>query len=163
MYMRIIVCSDTHRNYYALEKIIEKHISADMFIHLGDGRWEADTLLMKHPEIESRFFYVSGNCDMGCSGLDIFTSWTEEGHKIFAVHGHKYFVGYGLEPLKKTALENNCDIILYGHTHERYNHYENGIYIMNPGSASSPRDGKKPSYGIIDITKSGILMNIADV
>ena len=40
---------------------------------------------------------------------------------------------------------------------------ENGIYIMNPGSASSPRDGKKPSYGIIDITKSGILMNIADV
>lgn len=161
--MRIIVCSDTHRNYYALEKIAEKHMRADMFIHLGDGRYEADTLLMKYPELEKRFFYVRGNCDIGCSDSDVFTTWTEEGHKIFAVHGHRQCVGYSLETLKQTAILNNADIILYGHTHERYMHYENGIYIMNPGSASSPRDGKNPSYGIIDITKSGILMNIADV
>ncbi len=35
--MRIIVMSDTHGNFSAIEKIIEKNISADMFIHLGDG------------------------------------------------------------------------------------------------------------------------------
>lgn len=161
--MRIIVISDTHRNYHALESIVEKHMRADMFIHLGDGRYEADTLLMKYPELEKRFFYVCGNCDINCLDLDTFTTWTDEGHKIFAVHGHKYGVGWSLENLKKSALEINCDIILYGHTHVRYMKYEDGIYIMNPGSASSPRDGQKPSYGIIDITKSGILMNIADV
>lgn len=161
--MRIIVCSDTHRNYYALESIVTRHMNADMFIHLGDGRYEFNTLMHKYPELERRFFYVKGNCDMGCSEPDVFTSWTEESHKIFAVHGHNYYVNYGLETLKSTALSDNCDIILYGHTHQRFMKYEDGIYIMNPGSASSPRDGRKPSYGIIDITKSGILMNIADV
>lgn len=161
--MRIIVCSDTHRNYFALEKIVRKHMNADMFIHLGDGKYETDTLLMKYPELERRFFYVCGNCDIGCSESSVFTTWTDEGHKIFATHGHKYGVNYGLEHLKQAGLMNNADIILYGHTHQRYMKYENGIYIMNPGSASSPRDDKKASYGIIDITKSGILMNIADV
>lgn len=161
--MRIIVCSDTHGNYHALEKIVDRHFYADMFIHLGDGRQEADTLLMKYPELERRFFYVKGNCDMACTSPEILISWTEEGHKVLAVHGHVQHVGYGIEMLKKDALENNCDIILYGHTHERLMQYENGIYIMNPGSASCPRDGKKPSYGIVDITNSGILMNIADV
>lgn len=35
--MRIIVMSDTHRNYSSLEKIIRIHPNADMYIHLGDG------------------------------------------------------------------------------------------------------------------------------
>lgn len=160
--MRIIVCSDTHRNYYALQKIIDKHPNADMFIHLGDGRYESDKLLSINPQLQNRFFYVKGNCDLACMDSEMLTLWAEN-HKIIAVHGHNHGVKYSLEHLKKLALENNCDIILYGHTHIRHMKYEDGIYTMNPGSASAPRDSHKPSYGIIDITESGILMNIADV
>lgn len=72
-------------------------------------------------------------------------------------------VGYSLGHIKSTAVKNGCDIVLYGHTHARCNLYEDGLYIMNPGSASCPRDGNKPSYGIIDIVPAGISMNIADI
>ena len=33
--------------------------------------------------------------------------------------------------------------------------YEEGIHILNPGSAGQPRDGKPASYAYIDITKDG--------
>ena len=59
--------------------------------------------------------------------------------------------------------EHGCDILLFGHTHVRYNAYEDGIYILNPGSASAPHDGTKPSFGHIDISDAGIVMNIADI
>ena len=29
--------------------------------------------------------------------------------------------------------------------------WKNGIFLMNPGSTTSPRDGKTPSYGILTI------------
>jgi predicted phosphodiesterase len=45
----------------------------------------------------------------------------------------------------------------------RYNKFEDDLYIMNPGSAGNPHDGKKPSFGTINIVPSGILMNIADI
>lgn len=160
--MRIIVMSDTHRNYSALEKIIFRNINADMFIHLGDGEDGIDTLMEKFPQVMKRFFHVCGNCDYGSLSSDVLIYPVEE-HKIYAAHGHLLGVKYSLDTMRENALHNDCDIILYGHTHVRYMGYENGVYIMNPGSASAPRDGKKPSYGYIDITKAGIVTNIVDL
>lgn len=57
-----------------------------------------------------------------------------------AVHGHKYGVKRSLETLKAAARKKGADILLYGHTHERFCSYEDGLYIMNPGSTSCPRD-----------------------
>ena len=70
---------------------------------------------------------------------------------------------YSLDRLKKLAIENNADIIAFGHTHVRYTNYENGLYVINPGSASCPRDGKSPSYAFIDITDAGIATNIVSL
>ena len=68
-----------------------------------------------------------------------------------------------VEPLKKIAREKGANILLYGHTHARFNEYDNGLYTMNPGSVSCPRDGNRPSFGIIDIAKNGIVTNIVDL
>ena len=35
--MRLIVLSDSHRNYDALRRVFCRHMDADLFIHLGDG------------------------------------------------------------------------------------------------------------------------------
>ena len=73
-------------------------------------------------------------------------------------------VDYGIGTILKEAKAQGADIVLFGHTHERFSYYDSdsGIYLLNPGSLSEPRDGKGKSYGVIDIVKSGVVMNIAD-
>ncbi|MCD8187551.1 MAG: metallophosphoesterase [Ruminococcus sp.] len=160
--MRIIVMSDSHGNYAAVEKIVRRSIDADMFLHLGDGESDVDRVIARYPETASRFVHVRGNCDWNSLSPSVYTM-PLGGHKIYAVHGHLQGVKLTLEHLKKIAAANECDIILFGHTHNRYMHYENGVYIMNPGSTSSPHDGNKPSFGCIDITDAGVVTNITDI
>ena len=60
------------------------------------------------------------------------------------------------------ARENGCRVALYGHTHKGETHYDEGIYVMNPGSPSAPRDGRA-SYGVIDITEGGIFPFLMEI
>lgn len=157
--MRIIVISDTHENYKALESVLLRNQNADACIHLGDGEYEANQFLSCHPEWNGKFFYIKGNCDYGSVHPYFLTLDIVPGHRIFATHGHRYAVKYGHEALIQIAKENDCDIALYGHTHVRCATYEENLYILNPGSASRPRDGFAPSYAFLDITKAGVVTN----
>ena len=67
---------------------------------------------------------------------------------------------YGTEQLVQMAKENHCDIALFGHTHCSMCAYTDGVYVMNPGSASCPRDGRDPSYGYVDIVDGGVMTNV---
>lgn len=157
--MRIIVVSDTHGLYSRLHAVIMRNLKADAFIHLGDGEEECDLLMRNFPEIVPRFHYVKGNCDYGSQAPIFKTLDIAPGHRIFATHGHRYGVNFDLGTLITTAKENGCDIALYGHTHVQKSTYEDGVHILNPGSASCPRDGRPASYGFIDITPAGIVTN----
>lgn len=158
--MRIIVLSDTHQYLRNLETIVRQNLDADLFIHLGDGESEAELLLRTIPEIADRFHYIKGNCDYG-SGYPLFkTIDVMPGHRIFATHGHRYQVNFTLDYLTQTAREDGCDIALYGHTHVSQSTYENGVYVLNPGSASCPRDGNPPSYGVVDVSSAGVMTNV---
>ena len=160
--MRIVVLSDTHGNYFNLESIILRNTDADWIIHLGDGEHELDNFILSHQKLAPKIIHVAGNCDFDSLSNDVFVLPVLE-HKILATHGHLYGVSGSLDRLKNLALTNGCDIVLFGHTHVRYQSNENGLYIMNPGSASLPRDGKKPSFGNIDISPAGVVTNIVDV
>ena len=160
--MRIIVISDTHGNKNAIDSVFLRNSDADLFIHLGDGERDIDAFLLENPSYTSRVIHVAGNCDFNSLSND-FEIIPANGHKILASHGHIYAVKNSLEIIKNTAKRLNCDIVLYGHTHVRYNKFEDDLYIMNPGSAGNPHDGKNPSFGTINIVPSGILMNIADI
>ena len=55
------------------------------------------------------------------------------------------------------AREEKANILLFGHTHQAMTDYDDGLYIMNPGSCS----GYYATYGVIDITPKGdIVTNI---
>ena len=140
--MRIIVLSDTHQYYRNFETIVLRHPDADMFIHLGDGESEYQLLCRNMPEVADKFRYIKGNCDYGSEAPLTQTIDLMPGHRVFA------------------TLEEGCDIALYGHTHVSQCTYENGIYVMNPGSASCPRDGNPPSYGILDVSSAGVMTNV---
>lgn len=158
--MKIIVMSDSHRSFFSLEKIFTGYY-ADLYIHLGDGETELDRIAAQYPD--KQIVHVKGNCDLGSFSDSEAFLMPAENCKIYATHGHRYDVKYSLEPLKAKARSMGANIALYGHTHERFCAYEDGLYIMNPGSTSCPRDGGKPSFGIIDVSPSGIMTNIIDL
>lgn len=160
--MRVIVLSDTHGNYSVLEKILLRNTDADWFIHLGDGERELNRFVVSHPDLSQKIIHVAGNCDANSISPEYFVL-PVDGHTILATHGHLYGVHGSRERLKMLARANKCDIILFGHTHERFESHEEGFRIMNPGSASCPRDGRPPSFGHIDISPAGVVLNIADV
>lgn len=161
--MRLIVLSDSHRNYDALRRVFCRHMDADLFIHLGDGEEELDLLLTQFPDLSARTWHVKGNCDYDSMSLPVLTLGLEHSHRLIATHGHNYGVNSSLEHLKALARQNDADLALFGHTHVRCARYEDGLYLLNPGSVSCPRDGMPPSYGIVDVTEQGILTNIVPV
>jgi putative phosphoesterase len=157
--LRIIVCSDSHGRRAVLEDIVLTHQNADLFLHLGDGEREFQELAARYPEKKMRG--VAGNCDWGSTGHTI-DSFIAQGKKILLTHGHTFGVKAGLNDYLHTARNLIADIALYGHTHVAYKGYEDGLYVMNPGSVTSPKNGP-PSYGMIDITPAGIVLNIVPI
>lgn len=155
--MKILVVSDTHRNYNVLEAIIRGNPDADMLIHLGDGESEFNDVSRVFPQFP--MVYVGGNCDYGMHKPTHVVH--ADGHKIFCCHGHTLGVRAGAELLVCAAIQNGCDIALYGHTHIHRTEVIDGVYVMNPGSPDCPRGGNKPSFGVIELNDNGqIKMNI---
>ncbi len=161
--MKLIIMSDSHGNLRAVQKVLALHEDADAIIHLGDGEREVNTLLQKLPWLQEKLHYVQGNCDSGVLVLQAVRQLAltlPYGHRIFAAHGDYYQVKYSTARMAHEARTRGADLLLYGHTHVSDCRYEDGLYIINPGSVSCPRDGKPPSYALMDVSESGILANI---
>ncbi|NLZ45652.1 MAG: YfcE family phosphodiesterase [Clostridiales bacterium] len=146
--MRIIAFSDTHGNKNAIQKIIDKNPLVKTYLFLGDGQRDIDYIASRYPNLD--FSCVSGNCDFN-SFLPNTEIFIYKRHKIIFVHGHNHNVKYTKDNVYNLAVQNYANIVLFGHTHQRYYEYRNGIHILNPGSASSPRDFKPPSYAFLDL------------
>lgn len=158
--MKIVVMSDSHGNYDAVAKIMERVPDGDCYVHLGDGEREYERIAGTYPK--KKFRYVKGNCDYS-SDKERIAVFSVGGVKIIAVHGHEFSVKYGPDRLRYLALENEARIVLFGHTHCRCDEYADGIYLFNPGSCAHPRDMRPASFGVIDISPAGIVTNIVDL
>ncbi len=151
--MRILVTSDTHGDFHSLKKAIDEQRNADIIIHCGDSRGELDDIKMLYPN--KAFYAVKGNCDFA-SQLKSEESIVVEGKKIFITHGHLYNAKMTLYPLCLKAREEKADIVVFGHTHNALCEYNDGLFILNPGSLH----GYNASYAYIDVTDKGIMTNI---
>ena len=154
--MRILVVSDTHRDFESLREAVLEQPQASVVIHLGDGEEEVGYVSALFPQ--KRFFSVRGNCD-SASRNPLENLLSSGSKRIYCTHGHTCGVKFGLGNLIARAREQKADIALYGHTHVPFTSYEDGLYVMNPGSLGHPREGG-PTYGIIDLAEAGIVMNI---
>ena len=79
-----------------------------------------------------------------------------ENRKIFMTHGHMYGVRQGTRHLCRAAKAAGCDIALYGHTHERYCSYDDGIFVLNPGAVSGSYPGRLRTAAVLSIEGSQI-------
>ena len=43
--MKIVVVSDSHKEFHKLNSVVENNLDADAFIHLGDGEHEETVTL----------------------------------------------------------------------------------------------------------------------
>ncbi len=152
--MRLVIFSDTHGDFQAAREVVERNQDVYTFIFLGDGEREIDKLRIVYPE--KLILNVAGNCDYNSftPNNDIYNAGRV---KVFFTHGHRFAVKHSTDQLLYRAKEIGAGVVLFGHTHERHYEYREGVHIMNPGSASCPRDGKPPSYGYVDITATGIM------
>ncbi len=151
--MKILVFSDSHGEYLGMKTAIRQHKECEVVFFCGDG--EEDFDCVKGAFSDKMFIAVRGNCDWG-SSLPYAETITLEGKKIFITHGHLQKVKMYYDEIVSYAHGIGADILLFGHTHTAYTDYDNGLYIMNPGSAS----GYGATYGIIEITDKGVLTNI---
>lgn len=151
--MKIIIFSDSHGSINGMLRTVEKTIvSADVYIHCGDGLKEFNILRERYPE--RGFIGVCGNRDLIDGEVyEIVTDLC--GYRTLIVHSHY--------DLLTTAKSKNCKIVLYGHSHARKCEYIDGIYLFNPGSVYNPRDGKPPSYGVMEVRNNGILFSHGDI
>ncbi len=152
--MRILVVSDTHGDMYSFQRALDAQKNAEVIIHCGDGTNEFQYL--KERYTDKTVVGVCGNCDFG-SLLPATETVSVGGKTIFVTHGHLYQAKMTCANLAYAAREQKADILLFGHTHMPMTDYDDGLYMMNPGSCS----GYYATYGIIDITGKGdIVTNV---
>jgi putative phosphoesterase len=156
--MQIAILSDSHRHSYELNQVLKQIQDTDIVIHLGDNVDDVEVLRKGY---KGNIINVRGNCDFATF---VPSERLEElnGKKVFITHGHKYGVKSDLLRLKYKAKEVGADIVLFGHTHEVVELYEEGIWFVNPGSLALPRNRYK-SYALLNIDKDDIKVSIKEL
>ena len=68
-------------------------------------------------------------------------------------HSHRCSYFNREKNLVSSAKNLACDIVCFGHTHASMIRKMDGVFLLNPGSVTFPRDGKPRSYAILDVDK----------
>lgn len=150
--MKILVISDTHGHHRNLLKVLDKIGDIDLLVHLGDSEGAEDYISAL---VECPVQIVAGNNDF-FSQLDREKEFMIKKYRIFATHGHYYYVSMNTERIKAEAKARQVDIVMFGHTHKPLIDIQDDLITINPGSLSYPRqEGRKGSYIIMEIDRLG--------
>ena len=133
--MKYLVLSDSHGNVDNMVRAVEL-TKPDGIIHLGDCWRDAEELHELFPRLPLE--QVPGNCDFGRF---------EALERVLIAHGHTLGVKTGLLRAQYRALEQNADLLLFGHTHAPLVDAASRPMMMNPGSIG---DSRRPTYGVLE-------------
>ena len=164
--MTICVFSDTHGDSSGMERTVE-YVKPEVVIHLGDFLKDASDIEHIHPGIQ--VVGVLGNCDSNRSGT-YEKMLTLGGKKLLLIHGSSFgfsrrtAISAPTREIIQYAKTRAADILLFGHSHAPVLAFDNGLYIMNPGSASMDKqESKAPTFGIIELHEGGIACKILSI
>lgn len=159
--MRLLIASDIHgsASQSSLLKGKAASINPDMILLLGDILYHGPrNPLPDHyapaevaailAGLAQPVAVVRGNCDAEVDQMVlpfplVESSWIiDSGRQILAIHGHQLEMNGG--HMKISGVK----AILSGHTHLPTAEQRDGVHFWNPGSASLPKGGFPPSYGL---------------
>ena len=137
--MKILLVSDSHGDYQALDQLAAKYPNMDLYLHAGDS--EQDEFSIKP------FISVRGNCDH---------YYDFPNYLVIPSPIGNIYVQHTPYVSKSVINEHNAKIVIHGHTHVRRNETKNGILFINPGAISYARDKFNGSYAIIEIDSKNV-------
>ena len=146
----ILVFSDSHGDDTLMRHALREHPHADV-IHLGDGLADLDGAELRG----RRVYTVPGNSEeflgrlTGVPTAEAYGILEVGPHRIYYAHGHREHVKSGWDMAAYRAYGLGCDVLLFGHTHERTEEYlpegselcgetlTRPMQVYNPGTAGS--------------------------
>lgn len=159
-FFRIGIISDTHikrASFTFPERLYSVFGDVDLILHAGDIQNE--NVIMELTEF-APVFAVAGNCD----GWDLAHSLGRKRllnireKRIGLIHGfargHDAWLKAYAEFDERMELENpKLDCLVFGHSHVPMIERENGMLIINPGSAMDKRGQLHHTVAILEIHK----------
>ena len=152
--VKVIIFSDSHRQFNPMMQAIEKESPIDWIIHAGDVQSDVDDLKIVYPQIP--IVSVKGNNDFFVPDAENDRFFSLGGIKIFLTHGHNYGVKYSYAKLWKHAEGLGADLCIFGHTHQAINEKMGKVTLFNPGSASR-------SYGVLNAENGTFHLTLVNI
>jgi len=81
---------------------------------------------------------------------------------VVEVEGTRLFVLHDIFKLDLDPLAAGMRVVVSGHTHQPSITRKNGVLRVNPGSASQPRFGARPSIAVLDFAGGGMNVRIVE-
>jgi hypothetical protein len=153
--MRVGLISDTHDFFDAA--IPRCFAGVDHILHAGDvGRpW----VILELEQIAS-VVVVRGNADDNLT-------WPETA--VIELAQRKFLVHHIVDPLRPSrtvrdrVLRENPDVVVFGHTHQRYCATHEGTLYVNPGYAGKPRPDQVRTVAILEGDATGITVDYVEL
>ncbi len=157
--MKLMIASDIHGSAYYCRQMLAAYDreQPDKLLLLGDilyhgprndlpREYAPKEVIRLLNERKDRILCVRGNCDTEVDQMVLsfpiladYAYLAIDGITIFATHGHVYNLT-NLPPLGKS------DILLHGHTHLPAWENRDGVWYLNPGSVSIPKEDSPHGY-----------------
>ncbi len=146
--LRIGVISDTHDHFDP--QLPKLFAGVDHIIHAGDigMPW----IILELEQI-APVTAVIGNSDDGLTYHEM---------EILLLRDRKFLVyhivdpGEPARPVRDRIIRENPDVVVFGHTHQRYCETLEGTLYFNPGYAGKPRPNQPRSVAVLQCDDGGI-------
>ena len=149
--MRVGVFSDSHGDSQALDELLEKMGHLDAACFLGDVARDAEYLQSRLAAMPGQpdFYAVRGNNDYYSTCQLPWELLIELGGvRIYMTHGHRLVSDMSLV---YKAQEHGASVAMFGHTHVPYCAVEQGVLLLNPGSAGNYCRGGSARASVLEI------------
>lgn len=161
--MKLVIASDIHGSAFYCRKLLEayKKEGAQRLVLLGDilyhgprndlpQEYAPKEVIRMLNEHKQEIYAVRGNCEAEVDQMvlefpvlaDYMLLMLGE-RMVYATHGHIYNE-------KNMPPMQPGDLLLHGHTHVLRADEKEGIWILNPGSVSIPKEGNPPTYAVLE-------------
>ena len=145
--MKVLIISDIHGSFNDLKEVLEKEISFDILVILGDilngpvNRDSKEKVADLLNVFKDKIISVSGNNDGYLNELLEFDN--SKYYNLINIDNRIWFLTHGHIYNRYNMPDINYDIYLQGHRHVPLMSIENDKIYLNPGSISLPRQGTK--------------------
>jgi putative phosphoesterase len=149
--MLIGCISDTHVHDGALPPAaLDAFAGVDLILHAGDI---LDLGVLEELSRVAETLAVRGNMDAGETAASLPDRRIIEaaGFKIGLTHGRGAPIGI-VSRVASVFEGEECDCVVFGHTHKAFNERRRGVLFFNPGSPTDNIFSRRNTVGLLEVT-----------